>query len=119
MNHRMRSVLFAAVSGVVMAACVGDPPTTPLVGNPRQLDDRAMLARLGYRTDMVEDKGNYYLVEGDLSVPKSWLRGRGANLQYAISNTVSTTKQRKRLHPRVPVHRVRLVSSNWIVLQPR
>ena len=59
------------------------------------------IAALGFRTDMVQDHGDYVLVEGDIYLPKSWLQGPALpattdpmqpRFQYRTTNLVGSPK---------------------------
>src|SRR3954453_7150969 len=54
-------------SAALLAGCSGDdntagPTSDPLVSH---------LVDLGFRRDMIVDKGSYFLVEGDIEIPKA------------------------------------------------
>jgi Dual-action HEIGH metallo-peptidase len=68
---RAMTLLFTAA----VAACA-DQPTASLTRADADLIDQ--IGVLGLRTDMVEDRDDYYRVEGDLHIPKSRLRQMAA-----------------------------------------
>ena len=92
-NTRTRAALHAAalLLAASLAACA-DQPTATLTRADSDLVDQ--IAALGLRTDMVEDRGGHYLVEGDLHVSKALLRQMasrvpGPSFQYHTTSLVT------------------------------
>ncbi|HKP77434.1 MAG TPA: M57 family metalloprotease [Longimicrobiaceae bacterium] len=82
-----------------LAAC--DAPPTATRTAPNQPEDvRAMVEAMGFRGDMVQDFGDYVLVEGDIRLSKAELRANqlpgggktGPRYQYRTTNLVSSPK---------------------------
>jgi hypothetical protein len=86
----------AVLAVAALAAC-----DSPIESPERQPEDlAAMVEALGFRGDMVQDFGDYVLVEGDIRITKDELRRaapRGADplgprFQYRTTNLVGTPK---------------------------
>jgi hypothetical protein len=66
--RRARAVQFATLALLALAAgCTEDTSTAgPTVNDPLV----AKLISLGYRCDMIEDRGDHFVVEGDIRMSK-------------------------------------------------
>jgi hypothetical protein len=90
--------LFVALGcaiGLVSAGC-SDNPTAGRTDADKESLVEAVRA-MGLRTDMIEDHGDFLLVEGDIYLPKAELRRRSSDplnprFQYTTNNVVSNTK---------------------------
>jgi len=84
----------AAVLALAALAACDSPIEAP---EPQPEDLAAMVEALGFRGDMVQDFGDYVLVEGDIHITKAALRAGvprsadplGPRFQYRTSNLVS------------------------------
>ena len=96
-RSRARAHAAALLLAGALAACTDAPVTTS--------DPEALLARqvaaLGFRADMIEDHGDFVLVEGDIYLSKAQLRAAGPqqssdplrpSFQYTTNNLVSNSK---------------------------
>lgn len=91
-----------ALGTMMFAACADAEITAPVASLPaapaRLSDSLAQkVADLGFRADMIVDKGEYFLVEGDISILKSALAGPrsapgGPRFQYHTHELVSQAK---------------------------
>jgi hypothetical protein len=88
-RYRWTSLSLVLGFGVLTACDASTRATSPAIVDPGEQDPISMLASLGYRTDMVQDKGSYFLVEGDIAIPKSRLRRPAATTQYTTYDLVS------------------------------
>lgn len=85
------SALVLFVTG--LTAC-SDMPTETELNDEEQILSR--LEELGFRMDMVEDRGHFFIIEGDIAIHKSTLKPRpsdpsgipGPLFQYHTSNLV-------------------------------
>jgi hypothetical protein len=87
------SIRAGALALVMTAAGSGcsDSATNSAITLPDQ-DLKAVIIAQGYRADMIQDFGSYYLVEGDISFDKRTLAlmaAGGPSLQYTTNNLVS------------------------------
>jgi len=80
-----------------LAACDAPPTATRAPAQPE--DVRAMVEAMGFRGDMVQDFGDYVVVEGDIRIGKAELRANlrpggkaGPRYQYRTTNLVSSPK---------------------------
>jgi hypothetical protein len=68
MKRAPRAVAFALVtSAALLAGCSGDNNTAGPTNDPLITE----LVDLGFRRDMIVDRGSYFLVEGDIEIPKA------------------------------------------------
>jgi hypothetical protein len=88
----------AAVLALAVLAACDSPIEAPIQQQPEEL--AAMVAALGFRGDMVQDMGDYVLVEGDIRFSKADLRAAqrpaepagplsGPRMQYTTTALVS------------------------------
>ncbi|HEU0012464.1 MAG TPA: M57 family metalloprotease [Longimicrobium sp.] len=94
--RRSRAAVAASLLLAAALAACSDAPTTS-----RAEDLTAQIVALGFRADMVEDFGQYVLVEGDIYLSKAELRGvpvvtsddpRRPSFQYRTSALVGSPK---------------------------
>jgi hypothetical protein len=86
----IRAGALALVMAAVGSGC-SDSATRSAITPPDQ-DLKALIIAQGYRADMIQDFGSYYLVEGDISFNKRKLAlmvAGGPSLQYSANNLVS------------------------------
>jgi hypothetical protein len=87
MNYLSRTSLIAGL--LTLAAC-GDDLNAPVETDPGL---REAVVAMGFRPDMIVDRGDYFLVEGDIKIAKAGLRAPrridGLSLQWRTNNLVS------------------------------
>jgi hypothetical protein len=64
-RNSSRAMMIGAVAAVVSCSEVNSPPTVPLN------DLRDLVVEMGYRSDMIVDHGEYFIVERDIMLRKS------------------------------------------------
>jgi hypothetical protein len=95
--RRARVVQFATLALLALAAgCTEDNSTAGPTGNDPLV---AKLISLGYRGDMIEDRGDHFVVEGDIRMSKWELQqlldrdnGLKPDFHYRTTNLVSQTQ---------------------------
>lgn len=88
----------AAVLAVTLAAC-SDAPTGAAPSPDPEQSLVAQIAAMGFRADLAEDRGDHYLVEGDIQLSKAYLRTLasagtpsaipGPSFQYRTTNQIT------------------------------
>jgi hypothetical protein len=97
MNRFPAALAAATLLAGALAAC-SDAPTGAAPESGPSLAEQ--VAALGFRADMIEDHGEYVLVEGDIYLSKAQLRSAGQQstdplqprFQYVTNNLVSNSK---------------------------
>jgi Dual-action HEIGH metallo-peptidase len=99
MPHLRSRAAVALAAVLALAACDAPAPTLEPAEAPEDL--ARQVEALGFRGDMVQDFGDYVLVEGDIYITKQQLRSArppqsadplGPRLQYTTNNLVSNSK---------------------------
>jgi len=95
LTYRRLFVALGCAIGLVSAGC-SDNPTAGRTDADKESLVEAVRA-MGLRTDMIEDHGDFLLVEGDIYLPKAELRRRSSDplnprFQYTTNNIVSNAK---------------------------
>ena len=96
----MKKILYLSVLALVLASCQKEVQDEPQAGLPsgNVLTDLGIIESMGFDTSNVIDKGEVYIVEGDIVIDKADLPYYGRDVQtrqtYYTGRKVSSAKQR-------------------------
>ncbi|HEX2220628.1 MAG TPA: M57 family metalloprotease [Gemmatimonadales bacterium] len=91
----------AALAVAALAACSDAPTSIPAVSEEPRSELARQVEALGFRGDMVQDFGDYVLVEGDIHIPRARLaegargelkRPDGPRYQFRTTNVVGSPR---------------------------